>query len=189
VNDKGYLDGKCKEFYRLKERILLLERVILHTIGFELSISHPYIHFGKVKTMISSRQLEYSPPSASSSASSSASNTFHDQFQNMMKELTQSSMNFANDSMHTSLCLQFPPKTIAHACIYLGGQFCKLRPADKKQWLDILDLSMVDLASKFYCIVVCLGVLCCVICVSSVLRSDGGSGAVSVYAIVFMWEL
>lgn len=48
VNEKGYLDGKCREFYRLKERILLLERVILHTIGFELSISHPYIHFGKV---------------------------------------------------------------------------------------------------------------------------------------------
>ena len=69
----------------------------------------------------------------------------------MMKELTQSSMNFANDSMHTSLCLQYPPKIIAYACIYLGGQFCKLRPADKKQWLDILDLSMVDLASKFYC--------------------------------------
>lgn len=48
VNEKGYLDGKCREFHRLKERILLLERVILHTIGFELSISHPYIHFGKV---------------------------------------------------------------------------------------------------------------------------------------------
>ena len=48
MNEKGYLDGKCREFHRLKERILLLERVILHTIGFELSISHPYIHFGKV---------------------------------------------------------------------------------------------------------------------------------------------
>lgn len=144
VNEKGYLDGKCREFHRLKERILLLERVILHTIGFELSISHPYIHFGKIKSMISSRQLEYIEPSASSTSSS---NTFHEEFQNMMKELTQSSMNFANDSMHTSLCLQFPPKIIAYACIYLGGQFCKLRPADKKQWLDILDLSMVDLAT------------------------------------------
>ena len=114
----------------------------------------------QIKSMISSRQLEYIEPSASSTSSS---NTFHEEFQNMMKELTQSSMNFANDSMHTSLCLQFPPKIIAYACIYLGGQFCKLRPADKKQWLDILDLSMVDLASKFICcgcFVQCVCVCC-----------------------------
>ncbi len=42
VNKHGYLDIKCEEFIRLKERILLLERVILHTIGFELSVDHPY---------------------------------------------------------------------------------------------------------------------------------------------------
>jgi len=55
VNERGYLDGKCQEFVRLRERILLLERVILHTIGFELSISHPYIHFGKVRYATSFR--------------------------------------------------------------------------------------------------------------------------------------
>lgn len=36
------LDPKGDEFLKLKERILLLERIILHTIGFELSIDHPY---------------------------------------------------------------------------------------------------------------------------------------------------
>ena len=36
------LDPKGEEFIKLKERILLLERIILHTIGFELSIDHPY---------------------------------------------------------------------------------------------------------------------------------------------------
>ena len=36
------LDPKEEEYKELKERILLLERVILHTIGFELSIDHPY---------------------------------------------------------------------------------------------------------------------------------------------------
>jgi len=136
VNDRGYLDGKCQEFVRLRERILLLERVILHTIGFELSISHPYIHFGKIKSMISSKQLEFIQPSASKDVQTM-----------MMKQLTQYSMNFANDSMHTSLCLQFPPETIAHACIYLGGQFCKMKPTGNKSWLDILDSSMEDLAS------------------------------------------
>lgn len=38
----GTLDPKGEEFLKLKERVLLLERVILHTIGFELSIDHPY---------------------------------------------------------------------------------------------------------------------------------------------------
>ena len=36
------LDVNGKEFKGLKERTLLLERVILHTIGFELSIDHPH---------------------------------------------------------------------------------------------------------------------------------------------------
>jgi cyclin T len=36
------LDPKGDDFLKLKDRILLLERIILHTIGFELSIDHPY---------------------------------------------------------------------------------------------------------------------------------------------------
>ena len=36
------LDPKGQDFAKLKERILLLERILLHTIGFELSIDHPY---------------------------------------------------------------------------------------------------------------------------------------------------
>ena len=41
-NDDGVLDVNSKDFIKLKERTLLLERVILHTIGFELSIDHPH---------------------------------------------------------------------------------------------------------------------------------------------------
>jgi hypothetical protein len=36
------LETTSDEYLKLKERILLLERVILHTIAFELSIDHPY---------------------------------------------------------------------------------------------------------------------------------------------------
>eukprot|EP00557_Chaetoceros_sp_GSL56_P006736 CAMPEP_0176491682 /NCGR_PEP_ID=MMETSP0200_2-20121128/8564_1 /TAXON_ID=947934 /ORGANISM="Chaetoceros sp., Strain GSL56" /LENGTH=341 /DNA_ID=CAMNT_0017889131 /DNA_START=58 /DNA_END=1083 /DNA_ORIENTATION=+ len=137
LDKRGYLDAKCEEFVRLKDRILLLERVILHTIGFELSVNHPYIYFGKIKTMIASRQLQYIQPLSSSSEEPGK----------MFNQLTQYSMNFANDSMHTSLCLQFPPDKIAYACIYLSGQFCKLKPTDDKKWLDILDISMDELVS------------------------------------------
>lgn len=42
-------------------------------------------------------------------------------------------MNFANDSMHTSLCLQFDPKQIATACIFLGCHFAKIQPIPKQK--------------------------------------------------------
>lgn len=142
LDKRGFLDVKCQEFVRLKDRVLLLERVILHTIGFELSVNHPYIYFGKIKSIIASRQLQYIQSSSSSSTSSVA-----EEPGKMFNQLTQYSMNFANDSMHTSLCLQFPPETIAHVCIYLSGQFCKMKPTDDKQWLDILGISMEELTS------------------------------------------
>ena len=46
-DNDGTLDVKSKEYIRLKERTLLLERVILHTIGFELSIDHPHKFIGE----------------------------------------------------------------------------------------------------------------------------------------------
>lgn len=54
-------------------------------------------------------------------------------------------MNFANDSMHTSLCLQFNPHQIATATVYLAFQFAKVRPIDNKtDWLDLLDQPDVE---------------------------------------------
>lgn len=133
----GRLDRECEEFIKLKDHVLLLERIILHTIGFELDINHPYkhIHNKIAKLMKPSKQLEYiNPPAPGSGA-------------NLMAELVQKAINFANDSMHTSLCLQFRPESVAHACVYLSGQFVKVRPTEGRPWLDILDIDMVDLTS------------------------------------------
>lgn len=56
----------------------------------------------------------------------------------MVNELIQNAMNFANDSMHTSLCLQFPPETIASSCVYMSAQCCGLKPTEGRGWLEIL---------------------------------------------------
>ena len=69
----------------------------------------------------------------------------------MMNELVQYSMNFANDSMHTSLCLQFPASTIATACVYLGAQFAKVRPTGGKSWLEVLGYPDVESLACKYC--------------------------------------
>jgi hypothetical protein len=48
-------------------------------------------------------------------------------------------MNFANDSMHTCLCLQFDPQDVATATVYLAGQFAKVKSSnDKVDWLVLL---------------------------------------------------
>ena len=87
--------------------------------------------------MIHNRQLEYiTAPTGSSSTSQTMSK--------MLNELVQYSMNFANDSVHTSLCLQFSPHMIATACVYLAGHFAKVRPTNNKSWLEILGCPDTD---------------------------------------------
>lgn len=126
------LDPKGEEFLKLKERILLLERVVLHTIGFELSIDHPYKFLVEtIKKLISKRSVEYVAPSKPR--------------EKMMHELVQYSMNFANDSMHTSLCLQFDAQQIATTCVYLGAQFAKVVPTGNQTWLEILEWNDVEI--------------------------------------------
>jgi len=124
------LDTKGEEFDKLKERILLLERVILHTIGFELSIDHPYKFLvEQIKKLIQTRALKYSKTPEGISTQQIMGK--------MMNELIQCSMSFANDSMHTSLCLQFSPQQIATACVYLGAQFSKVEPVSG-DWPTVL---------------------------------------------------
>jgi Cyclin, N-terminal domain len=137
------IDPKGAEFFKIKERVLLLERVILHTIGFELSVDHPYKFLvEQIKKLVHQRKLEYipTPPSASAAAGASGANLSSSQLASkMLNELVQYAMNFANDSMQTSLCLQFEPQTIAMATVFLAANFCKIRPAaGKGDWLVIL---------------------------------------------------
>ncbi len=51
----------------------------------------------------------------------------------------QKAISFANDSMQTCLCLQYPATKIAAATIYMSGQANKMRPTNNHTWLDILD--------------------------------------------------
>jgi hypothetical protein len=57
-------------------------------------------------------------------------------------------MNFANDSMHTSLCLQFDPQQVATACVYLALQFAEVQPVNNADYLEILGQPDVDALSS-----------------------------------------
>jgi|UPI0005819D5E transcription initiation factor TFIIIB Brf1 subunit/transcription initiation factor TFIIB len=147
LTNSGSIDPKGEEFIKLKERILLLERVILHTIGFELSIDHPYKFLvEQIQKMIHKRQLEYINPTdgVGKIDGDNKAPSVSQVMDKMMKSMAQYAMNFANDSMQTSLCLQFEPQKIATATVYLAGQFSKVRPIDGKDWLEVLNYPDVE---------------------------------------------
>jgi Cyclin, N-terminal domain len=70
------LDPQSEEFTKLKERILLLERVLLHTIGFELSIDHPYKFLvEQIKNLVQGRKLEFVHAESTSSTATNKKET------------------------------------------------------------------------------------------------------------------
>eukprot|EP00541_Cyclophora_tenuis_P018776 CAMPEP_0116572264 /NCGR_PEP_ID=MMETSP0397-20121206/18070_1 /TAXON_ID=216820 /ORGANISM="Cyclophora tenuis, Strain ECT3854" /LENGTH=191 /DNA_ID=CAMNT_0004100555 /DNA_START=293 /DNA_END=868 /DNA_ORIENTATION=+ len=127
------MNPKSEEFNKLKERILLLERVVLHTIGFELSVDHPYKFIvDQIKLMIQRRQVEFISPDPKL-----APQKLRDM---LMNRLVQDAMCFANDSFQTSLCIQYPSFEIAQACVFLGGQFAKA----SADWTTVLEIGDVE---------------------------------------------
>mmetsp|Transcript_10495 Transcript_10495/g.22231 ORF Transcript_10495/g.22231 Transcript_10495/m.22231 type:complete len:340 (+) Transcript_10495:68-1087(+) len=137
AGDNLQIDPKSEEYVRLKERVLLLERVILHTIGFELSIDHPYKFLvDAVQNMNKKRSIE------GKDGQPLLKNP------QMVQELAQNAMNFANDSMHTTLCLQYTANEIAMTCVYLSGKYSGIRPVGGKPWIELLGgISVEDLTT------------------------------------------
>lgn len=131
VKTKQTLDLDGEEFKKLKKSALLLERMILHTIAFELSITHPYKHLNDKIHEISSGKhcdaLEYKDQTKTS------------------QDLRKNANFFATESLFTSLCLQHHPTNIALACVFMSAVSFQIRPAvggdngGSKAWLELLD--------------------------------------------------
>ena len=153
-SSSSFLDTKGEDFLKLKERILLLERIILHTIGFELSIDHPYKFFvEQIKKLIHTRQLRYK-------ASDNKHKSNGEMMSKMMQELVQYSMSTANDSYQTSLCLQFGPRQIATACVYLACMFSGVEPQNGDWKRTLLSASEDDLDHEVEALVsICIQVM------------------------------
>ncbi|TVU50264.1 hypothetical protein EJB05_01630 [Eragrostis curvula] len=102
-----------REIYdKQKELILLGERIVLVTLGFDLNVHHAY------KPLVEAiRKFNVSQKST----------------------LPQVAWNFVNDGLRTSLCLQFKPHHIAAGAIFLAAKFLKMKPpsdGDKVWWQD-----------------------------------------------------
>ncbi|KAJ0988384.1 hypothetical protein J5N97_006740 [Dioscorea zingiberensis] len=107
---------KQKEVYeQQKELILLGERVVLATLGFDLNVHHPY------KPLVEAIK----------------------KFKVAQNALAQVAWNFVNDGLRTSLCLQFKPHHIAAGAIFLAAKFLKVKlPSDgEKFWWQEFDVT------------------------------------------------
>ncbi|GIL78963.1 hypothetical protein Vretimale_199 [Volvox reticuliferus] len=87
-------------FDRLREEVLQAERAVLYTLGFDLKIEQPYktlMEWMKRDARLTD-QLNDSP----------------------YKPLVQNAWNLLNDSLRTTLCLQFPPQKIAWTALWIA---------------------------------------------------------------------
>uniref|UniRef100_A0A3N7F4F2 B-like cyclin n=1 Tax=Populus trichocarpa TaxID=3694 RepID=A0A3N7F4F2_POPTR len=107
---------KQKEVYEQQKEIILLgERVVLATLGFDFNLLHPY------KPLVDAIK----------------------KFKVAQNALAQVAWNFVNDGLRTSLCLQFKPHHIAAGAIFLAAKFLKVKlPSDgEKVWWQEFDVT------------------------------------------------
>uniref|UniRef100_A0A8C4DKG6 Cyclin-K n=1 Tax=Dicentrarchus labrax TaxID=13489 RepID=A0A8C4DKG6_DICLA len=89
-----------------KEEVMVLERILLQTIKFDLQVEHPYQFLLRY-----AKQLKGD--------------------KNKVQKLVQMAWTFVNDSLCTVVALQWEPQIIAVAVMYLAGRLCKF---DIQDW-------------------------------------------------------
>ncbi|XP_036032538.1 cyclin-K-like [Onychomys torridus] len=109
-----------------KEEVMVLERILLQTLKFDLHVEHPYQFLLRY-----ARQLKGD--------------------KKKIQKLIQMAWTFVNDSLCTTLSLELEPEILAVAVIYLEGHFQKFkiqewtsRPMYKRWWEQFVEDVPVD---------------------------------------------
>ncbi|CAM9869163.1 unnamed protein product, partial [Ectocarpus sp. 4 AP-2014] len=105
-----------KSFKRLREKVLIAERCVLHTLGFQLTVEHPY----SVVMSLLKKLFTMGKGADGGKGADKALN----------RQLSQAATSFVNDSMLTTLCLQYRPKQVAAAVVYLSYLYMGLPRVD-----------------------------------------------------------
>mmetsp|Transcript_10167 Transcript_10167/g.17911 ORF Transcript_10167/g.17911 Transcript_10167/m.17911 type:complete len:293 (-) Transcript_10167:2845-3723(-) len=96
--------GSGREVVRVvREKVLLCERVLLHSLSFDVSVTHPHLHaFNLLKKLV---------PGGNKG----------------LGEFRQASWNFLNDALFCDVCIHFKPEEMAVAAVVMAYYFLKLR--------------------------------------------------------------
>ncbi|XP_026319323.1 cyclin-K [Hyposmocoma kahamanoa] len=88
-----------------KEEVMTLERILLQTIKFDLQVEHPYGYLLKYAKCLKGDKGK-------------------------LQKMVQMAWTFVNDSLCTTLCLQWEPEVIAVALMFLAGKLSKFEVMD-----------------------------------------------------------
>ncbi|CAN8300872.1 unnamed protein product [Cochlearia groenlandica] len=118
-----------KQVYEvMKDSVLTGEKLVLATLGFDFDIEHSYrLLFDWVRRSIKEEKDA--------------------------KCLFQAALNFVNDSLRTSLCLQYKTSQIAAGAIYLGSRFVDVKlpwDGEKVWWIefDVTKRQLFDITNQ-----------------------------------------
>lgn len=91
-------DPDSQELWKLKEQILVCERELLRVLGFDLSVEHAYRPLlAYIKSISGTR------------------------------DLAQIAWNFINDSLRTTICLQYAPRCLAAATVLMASNYLEAK--------------------------------------------------------------
>lgn len=90
---------------KAKEEVMTLESILLQTIKFDLEVEHPYNFLVSYAKCLRGDKSK-------------------------LQKMVQMAWNFVNDSLSTTVCLQWEPEIIAVAMIHLASKLSKFTPTD-----------------------------------------------------------
>ncbi|XP_062390709.1 cyclin-T2a isoform X2 [Sardina pilchardus] len=111
------LDTKSNAYLQQAQELVILETIVLQTLGFEITIEHPHTDVVKCSQLVRAS-----------------------------KDLAQTSYFMATNSLHlTTFCLQHKPTVIACVCIHLACKWSNWEipvSTDGKHWWEYVDSSV-----------------------------------------------
>uniref|UniRef100_A0A8C8REQ1 Cyclin-T1 n=1 Tax=Pelusios castaneus TaxID=367368 RepID=A0A8C8REQ1_9SAUR len=110
----GLPDTRCEAYLQQAQDLVILESIILQTLGFEITIDHPHTHVVKCTQLVRAS-----------------------------KDLAQTSYFMATNSLHlTTFSLQYTPPVVACVCIHLACKWSNWEipvSTDGKHWWEYVD--------------------------------------------------
>jgi hypothetical protein len=127
--------GERDSLRAMREKILLCERVVLCSLSFDLSVTHPHLpalaFLKRLKVQIRDKEKEKS-----------------------LSEFRQAAWNFLNDSLYSDMCLRYKPDemgaaSVLLASIYLRGRFDTILPTTQKA-VEALEKDLKERPDKLF---------------------------------------
>lgn len=94
-----------EDLRKAKEEVMTLESILLQTIKFDLEVEHPYNFLVSYAKCLKGDKAK-------------------------LQKMVQMAWNFVNDSLSTTVCLQWEPEIIAVALIHLASKLSKFSATD-----------------------------------------------------------